>query len=241
MGKTYCTGQQDYCDKKYVQSFFLTNSLKDSSSSSEDSSDFPSFGPVILTFYLCLQIERSTDMLARRSHELQYRRIGLVDSCVRNWLEPRVFLTEWSGVKHKMALSLFARYGKFRGLIDSSRILRSTMRLESTLVETERIGNIFLVSIARPEKRNAVDSETATELANAFRSFEIDGESTVAVLYGKGGTFCSGYDLEELSQRDPNKFLKSIPPVGEGDAPMVRFFVFAEQTSGKTLEKKKNV
>jgi len=44
------------------------------------------------------------------------------------------------------------------------------------------------------------------------------------VLYGKGDTFCAGYDLEELSQRGPDEYLKSIAPPGEGDAPMVRYF-----------------
>ena len=33
--------------------------------------------------------------------------------------------------------------------------------------------------------------------------------------------FALVYDLQELSERDPEKFLKSVPPVGEGDAPMV--------------------
>jgi len=42
------------------------------------------------------------------------------------------------------------------------------------------------------------------------------------VFYGKGSNFCAGNDLEELSKRDPGTFLKSVPPVGEGDAPMVR-------------------
>jgi len=55
------------------------------------------------------------------------------------------------------------------------------------------------------------------------------------VLYGKGDTFCAGYDLEELSQRGPDEYLKSIPPPGEGDAPMVR--QFALFISKKNLRK----
>ena len=66
--------------------------------------------------------------------------------------------------------------------------------------------------------------KTAELLAEAFRKFEIDDECAVAVLYGKGDTFCAGYDLEELSQRGPDEYLKSIAPPGEGDAPMVRYF-----------------
>ena len=120
-----------------------------------------------------------------------------------------------------MALSLFARRARLQALRIPS-LVASSRRLNSTFVETEQDGKIFLVSIARPEKRNAVNGETAKQLADAFRNFEIDDECAVAVLYGKGDSFCAGYDLEELSNRDPDQFLKSIPAVGEGDAPMVR-------------------
>ncbi|CAH3149311.1 unnamed protein product, partial [Porites lobata] len=98
--------------------------------------------------------------------------------------------------------------------------LASARRFENTLVETEEDGKIFFVSIARPEKRNAVNAETAKQLSEAFRAFENHDECSVAVFFGKGGSFCAGYDLQELSERDPEKFLKSVPPVGEGDAPM---------------------
>lgn len=122
----------------------------------------------------------------------------------------------------KMAVSLLARRARLPGL-KIPFLVASAKRFNSNLVETDQDGSIFLVSITRPEKRNAVNGETARQLADAFRSFEIDNDSKVAVFYGKGSSFCAGYDLEELSKRDPDKFLKSVPPVGEGDAPMVRF------------------
>lgn len=121
--------------------------------------------------------------------------------------------------RSKMALSLF-RQARLRAL-NIPLALASARRFESTLVETEEDGKIFFVSIARPEKRNAVNAETAKQLSEAFRAFENHDECSVAVFFGKGGSFCSGYDLQELSERDPEKFLKSVPPVGEGDAPMV--------------------
>lgn len=132
-----------------------------------------------------------------------------------------------------MALSLFARRIRLQALKIPS-LVASSRRLNSTLVETDQDGKIFLVSIARPEKRNAVNAKTAELLAEAFRKFEIDDECTVAVLYGKGDTFCAGYDLEELSNRGPDEYLKSIAPPGEGDAPMVRYSLrclFSRKTS----------
>ena len=122
--------------------------------------------------------------------------------------------------RSKMALSLLFRQARLRAL-KIPLALASARRFESTLVETEEDGKIFFVSIARPEKRNAVNAETAKQLSEAFRAFENHDECSVAVFFGKGGSFCAGYDLQELSERDPEKFLKSVPPVGEGDAPMV--------------------
>ncbi|KAM7307450.1 putative enoyl-CoA hydratase echA8 isoform X2 [Ixodes scapularis] len=68
------------------------------------------------------------------------------------------------------------------------------------LVVTEKQGRVLLVGINRPEKRNCVDSETACQLVQAFRDFDADDSVNVAVLHGKGGTFCAGYDLSELSE-----------------------------------------
>ena len=60
-------------------------------------------------------------------------------------------------------------------------------------------GPVRVVSIERPERRNAVDAATATALADAFRAFDADGSAAVAVLTGAGGTFCAGADLKSLA------------------------------------------
>jgi enoyl-CoA hydratase len=62
-------------------------------------------------------------------------------------------------------------------------------------VETE--GAITIVSIDRfAEARNAVDPETAILLREAFLAFDRDESQSVAILTGRGGTFCAGYDLK---------------------------------------------
>ncbi|CAN7999454.1 unnamed protein product, partial [Ixodes hexagonus] len=68
------------------------------------------------------------------------------------------------------------------------------------LVLTEKQGKVLLIGINRPEKRNCVDSATARQLVQAFQDFDSDDSVNVAVLHGKGGTFCAGYDLGELSE-----------------------------------------
>ncbi|XP_031558737.1 uncharacterized protein LOC116295133 [Actinia tenebrosa] len=100
------------------------------------------------------------------------------------------------------------------------RLAAAGTRLKSYLVEKERIGKVLMVSICRPEKRNAINVDTAKELSEIFQHFEIDDSVSVAVLCGKGGHFCAGYDLEELSDKEAEEYLKQIAPPGEGDGPM---------------------
>lgn len=64
-------------------------------------------------------------------------------------------------------------------------------------VETERKGSVFIISINRPDVRNAVDAETAGLLEEAVRAFQSDGSLRVMILTGRGGiSFCAGADLK---------------------------------------------
>lgn len=66
-------------------------------------------------------------------------------------------------------------------------------------VLTEQRGPVAVITINRPEARNAIDRETATGLAHAIRAFDADPEQVVAVLTGAGGNFCAGLDLKALA------------------------------------------
>jgi len=81
-------------------------------------------------------------------------------------------------------------------------------------VDIEHVGRTTVVTINRPERRNAVDRDTATELADAFRAFDSDDDRDVAILTGAGGTFCAGADLKAIDDRGGN----TVQP--EGDGPM---------------------
>ncbi|WP_208028540.1 crotonase/enoyl-CoA hydratase family protein [Rhabdothermincola sediminis] len=81
-------------------------------------------------------------------------------------------------------------------------------------VRYEPAPPIVVITIDRPEVRNAVDRPTAEALASAFRRFDDDPELAVAVLTGAGGSFCSGADLNGISEGRGNR-------VGlDGDGPM---------------------
>ena len=68
-------------------------------------------------------------------------------------------------------------------------------------------GDILIVTINRPERRNAVNRETGDALYEAFRRFDANDALSVAVLTGAGGTFCAGADLRAISEGRGNKTL----------------------------------
>ncbi|MBI4934923.1 MAG: crotonase/enoyl-CoA hydratase family protein [Actinobacteria bacterium] len=73
-----------------------------------------------------------------------------------------------------------------------------------------RQGPVFVVTIDRPEVRNAVDGPTAALLAEAFREFEADDDLSVAVLTGAHGTFCAGADLKGISDGRGNRVDRDV-------------------------------
>jgi enoyl-CoA hydratase len=87
--------------------------------------------------------------------------------------------------------------------------------MQDSEVRVRRHGRVTIVSLNRATARNAVDRATAQALADAFRAFDQDAESDVAVLHGEHGTFCAGADLKALN--DPARRNRTEL---EGDAPM---------------------
>ncbi|MEV7801317.1 crotonase/enoyl-CoA hydratase family protein [Microbispora sp. NPDC088329] len=81
-------------------------------------------------------------------------------------------------------------------------------------VRVDRDGPVTIVILSRPDVRNAVDGATAAALAGAFRAFDADESASVAVLWGEGGTFCSGADLHAVGTDRGNR----VEP--DGDGPM---------------------
>lgn len=60
-------------------------------------------------------------------------------------------------------------------------------------------GPVTIVTINRPEVRNALDQESAKGVRTAFRAFEADSAQQVAILTGADGAFCAGADLKEMA------------------------------------------
>jgi enoyl-CoA hydratase len=83
-------------------------------------------------------------------------------------------------------------------------------------VIVEKKGKVCTIMINRPEVRNAVNRETARQLADAFRAFDRDDGLHVAVLCGAGGTFCAGADLKAIAEGKGNR----LEPEMSKDGPM---------------------
>ncbi|MCW2752768.1 MAG: Enoyl-CoA hydratase [Marmoricola sp.] len=81
-------------------------------------------------------------------------------------------------------------------------------------VHYETDGPLAVVTIDRPEARNAVDRPTAESLAEAFRAFDADSDLSIAILTGAGGTFCAGADLKAVGGENGNRVER------DGDGPM---------------------
>ncbi len=75
-------------------------------------------------------------------------------------------------------------------------------------------GAVTIVTINRPEVRNAVDRASAELLADAFRAFDADDTQSVAILTGANNTFCAGADLKAVAGGTGNRALR------DGDGPM---------------------
>ena len=81
-------------------------------------------------------------------------------------------------------------------------------------------GPVRVVTIDRPERRNAVDLATSHALTAAFGAFDRDDGAAVAVLTGAGGTFCAGADLKALAAGEARPLHEDGPEAPMGPTRM---------------------
>ena len=67
-------------------------------------------------------------------------------------------------------------------------------------VLVEKQGPVLVVTLNRPEKRNAVNCEVMCRLYDAWVELDRDDALRVAILTGRGNTFCAGMDLGEIGK-----------------------------------------
>lgn len=82
------------------------------------------------------------------------------------------------------------------------------MSADSVRVESD--GPVRIITIDRPQARNAVDGPTAVRLTEAFTEFEADDAAAVAILTGADGTFCAGADLKAIGSGNGNRVEQDV-------------------------------
>jgi methylglutaconyl-CoA hydratase len=70
--------------------------------------------------------------------------------------------------------------------------------LEYSTLKFERDGKIAIVTLNRPEKRNAISTPMIEDIFAALNAAQEDSSVRVVILTGAGKAFCSGMDLETL-------------------------------------------
>jgi enoyl-CoA hydratase len=94
---------------------------------------------------------------------------------------------------------------------------------------TERVGHALVVTMNRPEARNALSGEMLAGMSEAWDRVNEDRDIRVAVLTGAGGAFCAGADLKAMTEMHPGDSFRSdqeAAAAGDGDA------VAASRTAG---------
>ena len=94
---------------------------------------------------------------------------------------------------------------------------------------TERVGHALVVTMNRPEARNALSGEMLAGMSEAWDRVNEDRDIRVAVLTGAGGAFCAGADLKVMTETHPGDSFRSdqeAAAAGDGDA------VAASRTAG---------
>jgi len=73
-------------------------------------------------------------------------------------------------------------------------------------IRLERSGTVALLTLARPERANAIDKRMLAELQQALDVVERDDQIRAVVVKGAGGNFSSGFDLKEQMETRPSGF-----------------------------------
>jgi enoyl-CoA hydratase len=70
---------------------------------------------------------------------------------------------------------------------------------EQAAVLTERRERVLVITLNRPDQRNAIDAAVANGVADALDEFDADASLSVGIVTGAGGYFCAGMDLKAFA------------------------------------------
>ncbi|WP_417517382.1 crotonase/enoyl-CoA hydratase family protein [Minwuia sp.] len=73
------------------------------------------------------------------------------------------------------------------------------------VVETEKREHVFIITLNRPEARNAINGDVAEGIEAAIDAFEADDDLWVGIIASSGKVFCAGADLKAISSGDAGR------------------------------------
>lgn len=77
------------------------------------------------------------------------------------------------------------------------------------MIKSEIIKNTAIISLNRPEKRNALHPDLVAQLKSKLIEFETDENIKSLIITGEGNAFCAGADLEYLQQLSTNSTIEN--------------------------------
>lgn len=84
-----------------------------------------------------------------------------------------------------------------RFILGNDKFAFNTLSSENDVL-IEKYRAVTIISLNRPDRKNALSKTMLNGLATAIRNFDMDATSSVGILCGIGGNFSIGYDLDEL-------------------------------------------
>ena len=96
-----------------------------------------------------------------------------------------------------------------------------------SVINCETEAQVAIITINRPEVRNAIDRLAADALAGAFRRFDADDSLSVAILTGANGNFCAGAHLKAVAGGRGN----NVTPEGDGPLGCTRMLLSMRPTT----------
>ena len=97
-------------------------------------------------------------------------------------------------------------------------------------IRLERSGTVGLLTLARPERLNAIDKRMLGELQHALDAVEGDEQLRVLIVKGAGGNFSSGFDLKEQMEARPSGFAAWREILDRDSSTIMRFWHLKKPT-----------
>jgi len=99
-----------------------------------------------------------------------------------------------------------------------------------TTIAVETLGAVTRLTLARPERANALNAQMLTEIGAALDAIERDAGVRAVIVTGAGAAFSSGFDLREQMERRPSGLADWQPLLRKDFDTIMRFWHFPRPT-----------